>query len=300
MQPPLQKTENTRSTTKCFYCFPKLTLKYSLCKQANIVRFLHFLDGEKWSFLPSSKSCHLHHTGKKTLESWKSNFTIVYFLMKTPSLPLLSKTSPQNTCFLIIACTVLTPHSERVDFWFPESFFTSLSCQLQERLLNTWFQIQPTKKHLWRGKKCRWLNRKIPTHFTLHCMLSLYSLLWRSHTSYYSHLLSSFTHWAPDSFATPLTPSALLPTLYSLQVLGYSWTLLQPVPLQYIFTPAAYFHFRQSLRHCPWHLQPNNTIAFSPTPPKVCPLASGLQAAWHNLGSGPLKLRVVYRHTYCF
>lgn len=223
---------------------------------------------EKWFFLPCSKSCHLHHAGKKTQDSWKSNLTTVYFLMKIPALPLLSKTSPQNTCFLIIACTILTPLlfsliqkvliSRSLNF---SSTLSLVSCRGDSLILG--FKHSPPR-NISGGKKSIWLNRKIPTHLTFHCILSSYSLFWRSHTSYYSHLFSSFTHWAPDAFATSLTLSLLccLP-FHPLQVMRYSWTLLQPALLQHTFAPAAYFHFRKSLRHGSWHLQPKNIIAFS-------------------------------------
>lgn len=106
---PLFKKQKIQEVlSKCFYCFPTLTLKHSLCMQANTVRFLHFLDEKSdFSFPPIRAAIYIILVKKKK-KSWKFNLTTVYFL-KIPALPLLSKTSPQNTCFLIIACTFLTP-----------------------------------------------------------------------------------------------------------------------------------------------------------------------------------------------
>lgn len=98
-----------------------------------------------------------------------------------------------------------------------------------------------------------------PLHFPLHLLCSGEATQVTSPIFF-----SSFTHWAPDAFDTPLTLSLLccLP-FYALQMLGYSWTSLQPAPVQHVFASAACFCFRQSLRHCPCHLQPNNIIVFS-------------------------------------
>lgn len=108
----------------------------------------------------------------------------------------------------------------------------------------------------------KWKNSH-PLHSPLHLFILL-SVLEKPHKWLFP-FFSSFTHSAPGAFDTLMTCSLLcyLP-FYPLQVLGYSWTSLQPAPVQHISAPAAYFHFMQSLRHCPCHLQPNNIIAFPP------------------------------------
>lgn len=99
--------------------------------------------------------------------------------MKIPPLPLLSKTSPQNTCFLIIACTVLTPLlfsltqkgliSSSLKFSSP---LPLISCRGDSLIFG--FKYSPPSnisggESVW----CRWLNRKILTHFTFHCIFSV-------------------------------------------------------------------------------------------------------------------------------
>lgn len=199
---PLFKKQKIQEVlSKCFYCFPTLTLKHSLCMQANTVRFLHFLDEKSdFSFPPIRAAIYIILVKKKNKKKKKLEIESYHCVFpEDPCSPITFQNFPSkhfsHYCLHISHPFALFSSLERPDFWFLE-FFTSLSQQLQGRLLHTWFQIQPTKKHLWRKKCvwCRWLNRKFPTHFTLHCILSSHSLFWRGHTSYYSHLFSSFTH----------------------------------------------------------------------------------------------------------
>lgn len=150
--------------------------------------------------------------------------------MKIPALPLLSKTSPQNTCFLIIACTVLTPLFfsliQKVLISHSLNFLTSLSlatCRGDSLILG--FKHSPPRNISRQKKKClvQMVEQKNshPLHFPQHLFILL-SVLQKPHKLLFPfvfllHPLSS------RCFCYTLTLSLLCClSFHPLQVVGYS------------------------------------------------------------------------------
>lgn len=75
---PLFKKQKIQEVlSKCFYCFPTLTLKHSLCMQANTVRFIHFLDEKSdFSFPPIRAAIYIILVKKKNKKKKAGNWIL--------------------------------------------------------------------------------------------------------------------------------------------------------------------------------------------------------------------------------
>lgn len=257
------------------------------------MRFLHFLDEKSdFSFPPVRDAIYIMQVKKPKTAG--NQILLQIFPDEDPCSPITFQNLPSKHLFSHYCLHsshpfVLFLDSESPDFSFPELSHLSLSCYLQGRLLNTWFQTQSTKKHLSTEKKVfgadGWTEKFPPAslstasfHPTL-CsaeatQVTIPICFPPSSTELQMLLLHTDTVFALLPTLSPPPSSGVLlnlsATCSSPLILVHRFSLLcqmnrsnAPAPLQHIFASAAHFHFRKSLRHCPWCLQPKDIIAFS-------------------------------------
>lgn len=251
-----------------YITFPHL---HSLCKQAKIMRFLHLLDEKSDFSFPPMRAAIYIIVVKKTQESWKLNLTTVYFLMKTPALPLFSKTCPQNTCFLIIACKFLMPLlftliqkdliSGSLIFFQPLS---SAAGETPSYLVSNTAHQETTLEGEemigidgWTEKNSHQLHSPQHPFILLSVLEKPHKLLFPF--VFFLHPLSSRCIW----YITD-TLFALLPTLLAPPSAGILLNLAAACSSPAYICTCCQFPLQAKPQTLSWHLQPNNIVAFPP------------------------------------